>query len=121
VKAPKVYVSDSGLLHALLGLLVVRGRRRLGFEMKLAEAPSLTKSMRVALQDLRLARLDVIHAGEPTFALAPKIRAVALSRLIKDVAPLPSPDRQSVVSSGVFAVRNPRTDKSPRGDRLPRP
>jgi hypothetical protein len=89
VKAPKVYVSDSGLLHALLGLLVVRGRRRLGFEMKLAEAPSLTKSMRVALQDLRLARLDVIHAGEPTFALAPKIRAVALSRLIKDVAPLP--------------------------------
>jgi hypothetical protein len=137
VKAPKVYVSDSGLAHALLGLrsdhdlqghpkagaswegfaieqvvrrlgarpeechfwgthagpeldlLVVRGRRRLGFEMKLAEAPSLTRSMHVALEDLGLARLDVIHAGEHTFALAPKIRAVALSRLLQDLAPLP--------------------------------
>ncbi len=136
VKAPKVYVADSGLLHTLLGLrtehdvlghpkvgaswegfaieqvirrlgahrdechfwathsgseldlLVVRGRQRLGFEVKLTEAPSLTRSMHVALEDLGLARLDVLHAGEHTFPLAPRIRAVALANLLSDIAPL---------------------------------
>jgi len=136
VKAPKVYVADSGLLHALLGLrdehdvfghpkagaswegfaieqairrlgarrdecffwathagaeldlMIVRGRTRLGIEIKLTEAPTLTPSMRTALVDLRLARLDVIHAGDSTFALAPKVRAVGLSRLLSDLRPL---------------------------------
>lgn len=133
VKSPKVYVSDTGLLHALLNhrthddlmsspksgaswegfaisqvarrlraapeecffwathhdaeldLLVVRGRRRLGFEMKLSEAPSVTPSMRIAMADLKLDRLDVIHAGETTYPLAPGIRAVAMKRLWSDL------------------------------------
>ena len=127
VKAPKLYVSDSGLLHSLLGLqderdleghpkvgaswegfaldevvrrmgaraedcyfwathagaeldlLIVRGRRRWGFEVKKTSAPGLTRSMHIAIKDLRLDRLDVIHAGRDTFALAPKVRAVALA------------------------------------------
>jgi len=74
---------------AELDLLVVRGRRRLGFEIKRTAAPHLTPSMRVALTDLGLQRLDVIHAGEHTFPLAPKVRAVALSRLLQDLEPLP--------------------------------
>jgi predicted AAA+ superfamily ATPase len=133
VKAPKVYLRDTGLLHALLGirtatdlerhpkvgaswegfmvseviqrlgaeprechfwathggveldLLVVRGRRRLGFEFKRTSGPSVTRSMHVALADLRLERLDVIHAGESTFPLAPKIRAVAARRILVDL------------------------------------
>ena len=136
VKAPKVYLRDTGLLHALLGirtaddldrhpkvgaswegfmlseviqrlgaeprechfwathggveldLLVVRGRRRLGFEFKRTSGPSVTRSMHVALADLRLERLDVIHAGESTFPLAPKIRAVAAHRILADLPPL---------------------------------
>jgi hypothetical protein len=44
--------------------------------------------MRAALADLRLDRLDVIHAGTSTFPLAPGIRAVASSRLLEDIAPL---------------------------------
>jgi hypothetical protein len=44
--------------------------------------------MHVALADLGLARLDVIHAGEATFPLAPKIRAVAAQRILTDLAPL---------------------------------
>ncbi|MCB9898678.1 MAG: ATP-binding protein [Planctomycetes bacterium] len=136
VKAPKVYVHDSGLLHALLGLaterdllghpkvgaswegfaleqvvrrlgagrdecffwathggaeldlLVVRGRTRLGFEMKLGETPGVTASMRSALADLRLQRLDVVHSGEHSFELAPKVRALALPRLLDDLAVL---------------------------------
>ena len=136
VKAPKVYLRDTGLLHALLGirtaddlerhpkvgaswegfmlseviqrlgveprechfwathggveldLLVVRGRRRLGFEFKRTSGPSVTRSMHVALADLRLERLDVIHAGESTFPLAPKIRAVAARHILTDLSPL---------------------------------
>jgi hypothetical protein len=43
--------------------------------------------MRSALADLKLSRLDVIHAGERTYPLAPKIRAVALGRLLRDLEP----------------------------------
>jgi predicted AAA+ superfamily ATPase len=136
VKAPKVYVSDSGLLHRLLqirafedleshpkvgaswegfvleetvrrlgahpeevyywathggaelDLLVIRGSRRLGFEFKRTTAPSLTPSMRSALTDLRLTRLDVIHAGDKTFPLAANVRAVAVTRLLTDLEQL---------------------------------
>ena len=43
--------------------------------------------MREAIKDLRLERLDVIHAGEVTFPLADKIRAVALAQITKDLKP----------------------------------
>jgi hypothetical protein len=136
VKSPKVYLADSGLLHALLNirmredlerhpkvgasfegfaiaaivdrlrarwnecffwathagaeldLLVIRGRTRIGVEIKRTVAPAVTPSMRVALTDLRLSRIDVIHAGDRTYALAPRIRAVAISRILDDVTPL---------------------------------
>ena len=71
-----------------LDLLVVRGRRRLGFEMKFTEAPRVTPSMRSALQTLRLDRLEVIHVGPDTFPMADRIRAVSISRLLDDLAPL---------------------------------
>lgn len=70
---------------AELDLLVVRGRRRLGFEFKYTVAPEVTKSMRIAVQDLGLARLDVIHAGDATFPLGPGVRAVALRRMAEDL------------------------------------
>ncbi len=44
--------------------------------------------MCAALADLRLDRLDVVHAGERTFAIDDRIRAVALERLLDDVEPL---------------------------------
>jgi hypothetical protein len=73
---------------AELDLLVVRGDRRLGFEFKRSVAPELTKSMRIALADLRLERLDVIHAGGRTFPLADRVRAVPLARVLQDIRPL---------------------------------
>jgi hypothetical protein len=60
----------------------------LGFEFKLTSAPAVTPSMRAALVDLKLDRLDVVHAGKLTFPLGQKIRAVALARLLEDVAPI---------------------------------
>lgn len=136
VKAPKVFVRDSGLLHSLLGLgsladleahpklgaswegfaigqlihhlgarpeecffwathagaeldlLIVRGARRLGFEIKRTSAPQITPSMRIAQADLKLTSLDVIHAGDHTFPLTKGMRAVAMSRLLTDVPKL---------------------------------
>ena len=73
---------------AELDLLVVRGRRRFGFEFKRTSSPALTRSMRTALADLRLQRLDVVHPGAATFPLAPRVRAVALARVLRDLVPL---------------------------------
>ena len=136
VKAPKVYIADTGLLHTLLGietrddleghpksgaswegfvlrelvnhlgarpeesffwathagaeldLLVVRGRRRMGFEIKRTTAPKLTRSMHAARESLRLDRLHVIHAGQATFPLADGAVAVAFDRIREDLEPL---------------------------------
>jgi hypothetical protein len=61
---------------------------RLGFELKRTVAPSLTPSMRIACESLRLKRLDVVHAGDRTWDIARGIRAVALERLLEDLDPL---------------------------------
>ena len=135
VKAPKIYLTDSGLLHSLLGLaskadveahpkigaswegfvlsqvvnrlsvrpqecffwathagaeldlLIVRGRKRWGFEVKRTAAPTITPSMRTALSDLKLQRLFVIHAGEHSFDMAKNIRAIALPHLLDELKP----------------------------------
>ncbi len=136
VKSPKVYLRDSGILHALLNLgtrvdldghpkvgaswegfvigeimrqtgaraeecffwathggaeldlLIVRGRRRLGFEIKRTSAPAITPSMRTARSDLKLKRLDVIHAGDHTFPLDQNTRAISISHLQKEIQSL---------------------------------
>jgi uncharacterized protein len=74
---------------AELDLLVIRGNRRWGFEFKRTVAPRLIRSMHIALADLRLERLDVVHAGDQTFPFADTVRAVALKRLFDDLEPLP--------------------------------
>ena len=73
---------------AELDLLVVRGRTRLGFEVKHTVAPEVTKSMRVAMQDLALDRLDVIHIGKETYPLGERVRAVAFDQLQQDLTAL---------------------------------
>ena len=133
VKAPKVYIADSGLLHTLLkcvnmddleghpklgaswegfvlnelirrvgalddecyfwathagaelDLLVMRGVKRFGFEIKRTSIPRVTPSMRSALADLGLESIDLVHAGDRTFPLAERIRAVAFSRMFEDI------------------------------------
>jgi uncharacterized protein len=136
VKAPRIYVRDSGLLHALLNLesrrdveghpklgaswegflidqiiqqtgakshevffwrthqgaeldlLLVRGRTRLGFEIKRTVAPVVTPSMRVAVTDLKLDSLTVVHAGKETFPLVKDIVALSCHDLVRRVTAL---------------------------------
>ncbi|MCA9737070.1 MAG: DUF4143 domain-containing protein, partial [Gemmatimonadetes bacterium] len=134
VRAPKVFIADTGVLHALLGLesreaieghpqvgaswesfalcnvmerlgtrwgedaffwgthggaeidlVVIRGPRRVGFEVKRTTAPTVTPSMRIALDDLGLERIDVLHAGTDTYPLGERIRAVSTYRIWEDV------------------------------------
>ena len=70
---------------AELDLLIVHGKTRLGFEFKRTTVPQITKSMRIALEDLKLDALYLVHAGPRTFDLAPRVRALALGRVLEDL------------------------------------
>jgi predicted AAA+ superfamily ATPase len=129
VKAPKVYIRDCGMLHAVLGvtttqqlrerpqvgasfegfvieqaihttgarasecfhwatpqgaeldLLLARGDRRIGIEVKCTEAPTVTPSMTIAMDDLQLERLWVVHQGTDRFEMRPGIEALPIGQL----------------------------------------
>jgi hypothetical protein len=124
VKSPKVYVRDSGLLHALLGItdfrglqghpklgaswegfaieeilhitgerqawfwatqglseldLLVRWQGRLiGFEMKYKDAPAMTKSLHMAMQDLNLDQAFIVYPGTKSYRVARNVEVVPL-------------------------------------------
>ncbi|MEM6911332.1 MAG: ATP-binding protein [Verrucomicrobiota bacterium] len=129
VKAPKIYLRDSGLLHALLGipepealqahpkvgaswkgfvieqilaathnrdayywathggaeldLLLFHRGRRIGVEVKYTERPTTTRSTHIALEDLRLDELHLIHPGAHTFPLGETIQATTLPEFLQ--------------------------------------
>ncbi|MFV1986218.1 MAG: ATP-binding protein [Gemmatimonadota bacterium] len=66
---------------AELDLLVHVATRRYGFEFKLADAPGTTRSMRIALEDLRLEHLWVVYPGREPYELDEKISVTPLSGL----------------------------------------
>ena len=66
---------------AKLDLLCVRGGRQYGFEIKRADAPVLTRSMHIAMQDLRLDRLAVVYPGPHRYRLAPNVVAIPAADL----------------------------------------
>ena len=70
---------------AELDLLVTSGNRRLGFEFRRTTAPRRTKSMAIALADLSLDELVLVHAGEHAFPMGERIRAVPLAMLEQEV------------------------------------
>jgi len=127
VKSPKIYIRDTGLLHALLGvpsfrfleghpkvgaswegfvieeLLQLAGERsayfwatqsgaeldllllldgsRYGVEVKYGDAPGITKSMRVALDDLGLRQLFVVYPGRDAYDLDKKVTVLPLQQI----------------------------------------
>ena len=66
---------------AELDLLLFKDGRRFGVEIKRADAPRLTPSMRTALEDLRLDRLLVVYPGERRYPLAERVEVVPLQVL----------------------------------------
>jgi len=65
---------------AELDLLLRRGRRW-GFEFKCTDAPSTTKSMHIALEDLKLEHLWVVYPGTLRYPMTEKIRALPLREI----------------------------------------
>lgn len=72
---------------AELDLLVFQGQRRLGFEFKASSAPGMTRSMHIALADLKLDALDVVYPGNETYPLGAQVRALGIGRLSQDLRP----------------------------------
>ena len=68
---------------AEIDLILRRGDRLLGVECKRADAPRMTPSIRIALDDLHLERVAVIYPGGKRFALADRVDAVPLDTLAK--------------------------------------
>lgn len=64
--------------QAELDLLVFRGGRRIGFEFKHTDSPATTRSMAVAMEDLGLERIVVVHPGKGSFPLTPRIHTLGL-------------------------------------------
>jgi predicted AAA+ superfamily ATPase len=135
VKAPKIYIRDSGVLHALLQLtsladlqghpkigaswegfaadhvisaletrdayfwathagaeldlmVTVKGKRY-GFEFKYADAPGTSRSMHIALRDLKLEHLWIVYPGKQQYRLQENISVASLKtilKLIKDIS-----------------------------------
>ena len=71
---------------AELDLLVMAQGRRLGFEFKYADAPGRSRSMLVALEDLKLEHLWIVYPGAQAYSLDEKITVCPLH----DIADLPS-------------------------------
>ncbi len=61
-----------------LDLLLIRKGRRWGIEAKYTDAPKLTKSMQIALKDLELERLWVIHPGRDRYPLHERVECLGL-------------------------------------------
>ncbi|HSB69847.1 MAG TPA: ATP-binding protein [Candidatus Methylomirabilis sp.] len=66
---------------AELDLLLFKSGRRMGVEFKRMDAPTLTPSMRIALRDLRLEGLVVLHPGTASYPLAERVHVTPLAAL----------------------------------------
>lgn len=133
VRSPKVYVRDSGLLHALHGirgpkdlmthpkvgaswegfiieqvlmtsnydeayfwathqgaeidLILRRGDLLFGIECKRTDAPRMTPSIRIALEDLKLEKVAIVYPGEKRYPLNDQVEVVPVDELVKDLWP----------------------------------
>lgn len=77
---------------AELDLLLLKNGRRLGVECKRMDAPRLTPSMRIALEDLGLDRLVVIYPGARAYSLADRVTVLPLAQLAQGGHALVNPD-----------------------------
>jgi len=68
---------------AEIDLLLRRGDRLLGVECKRADAPRMTRSLRIARDDLGLDRVAVVYPGERRYEIADGVEAVPLASLAR--------------------------------------
>jgi hypothetical protein len=64
--------------RAELDLLIFKNNKRYGFEFKFTDSPKITKSMKIAMNDLKLDKLTLIYPGDKSFFLDKNIEATGL-------------------------------------------
>ncbi len=70
---------------AELDLLLVVNGKRVGVEVKYADAPRMTRSMRIAIADLKLSHLYVVHPGAARYELGSRAEAIGLAELLTEI------------------------------------
>ena len=71
---------------AELDFFTIYQGKRIGYEFKFTDSPSITKSMRIALEDLRLDLLHVIYPGHRTYQPEDKIIISGLKNYLETEA-----------------------------------
>jgi len=71
---------------AELDLLLFLKGRRIGIEIKRADAPKMTPSMGSALEDLDLQRLLVVYPGSTRYTLRSKVEVMSLAQCVAELA-----------------------------------
>jgi predicted AAA+ superfamily ATPase len=71
---------------AELDLLLMLNGRRIGVEIKRADAPKLTPSMASALDDLELHRLLVVYPGSMRYSLGREVEVMSLAECVAELA-----------------------------------
>ena len=66
---------------AELDLLVSRAGRRYGFEFKYSDAPRMTKSLHVALEDLKLERAWIVYPGSTRYAAHERVEVLPVAEI----------------------------------------
>jgi predicted AAA+ superfamily ATPase len=84
---------------AELDLLMFKYGLRVGVEFKRADAPGLTRSMSIALQDLKLDALYVVYPGARRYWLAERTEAVPLAEFVTGQAMREDLEDQAVARS----------------------
>jgi len=64
--------------EAELDLFILRQGKRLGFEIKYVDAPKITKSMKIAIDTLKLDHLYILYPGKHTFSMEQHISALGI-------------------------------------------
>lgn len=127
VKAPKVYIRDSGLFHSSIGvseqewfvhpkkgpsfegyvieeiiryigsdaryyfwrtqagaeldLYVLKDGKKIGFEIKLSDVPTITKSMKTAMTDLHLDHLYIVNLSNDYYQKSDKMTVIGIKQI----------------------------------------
>jgi predicted AAA+ superfamily ATPase len=66
-----------------LDMFFLHKGKRIGVEIKREDAPRMTRSMHVALADLRLDKLRVVYPGSRRYSLSPKVECVPFADIAK--------------------------------------
>jgi predicted AAA+ superfamily ATPase len=73
---------------AELDLMLFRGGQRYGIEFKHADAPAMTRSLHIALADLKLQRAWVVYPGKESYPVHEKVQVCPLPELLDQLAAL---------------------------------